>query len=228
MPRTPAERSEELKNLFVGDTHVYIDFANTRKSCSRLGWNIDLRKLRAVLESTGKVKSCKIYFGTIVGDKGSEGFVARIKKEGFELETKPVKLIELPINVTSVGPQSTDILQNFIDPTLIRSLKVEAIEYLNQQLAELNRQGIFSLKKRKCNFDVEMASDMRLDNALKKASTFCLWTGDSDFANPVLKLLKEGRKVIVISRGIATELDDLKPHGLIYYDIRKLTELISL
>jgi uncharacterized LabA/DUF88 family protein len=226
MPKAPADRLDELKNLFDGDTHVYIDFANIRKSCERAGWSIDLRKLKALLDATGKVKSCKVYFGTIVGDKGSEGFVARIRKEGFDLETKPVKLIALPINVSSVSRQSPDILLNFIDHTLIRSLKIEAIEYLNNQLAELNRQGTLSLEKKKCNFDVEIATDMRLDNALRKANTFCLWSGDSDFADPLLKLLGEGRRVIVISKGMATELNDLKGDGLIYYDIRKLKDLI--
>jgi hypothetical protein len=170
MPKMPAERRKELHDLFDGDTHVYIDYANVRSCCKRLGWEIDLCKLRTLLESTGKVKSARFYFGTIAGDKGSEGFIARARKERFDVETKPVKFIDLSIDVSSVTPQSTDILQNFIDQTLIRSLKVEAIEYLNKQLSELNKQGTNSLSKRKCNFDVEIATDMRLDHALGKGT----------------------------------------------------------
>jgi uncharacterized LabA/DUF88 family protein len=73
---------------------------------------------------------------------------------------------------------------------------------------------------------VEIATDMRLDHALKKAQTYCLWSGDSDFAHPILKLLEDGRKVIVISKGIATELNDLKGDGMIYFDLRKLRDVI--
>ena len=227
MPRTPAERLQELSALFDGDTHVYIDYANVRSCCSRLGWTIDLRKLKKVLDSTGKVKSARFYFGTIVGDSGSEGFIARARKEGFEVQTKPVKFMKLSIDVSSVSLQSTSILQSFVNETLIRSLKVEAIEYLNKQLAALNQQGKVSLPVMKCNFDVEIATDMRLDHALNKAQTYCLLSGDSDFAHPILQLLNEGRKVIVISKGMATELNDLRGDGLIYFDIRKLKDLID-
>ncbi len=226
MAKTPAERRDELKSLFEGDTHVYIDYANVRNCCKRLGWEIDFCKLKSLLDSTGKVKSARFYFGTIAGDKGSQGFMARVRKEGFDVETKPVKFMDLSIDVSSVGVQSTTILQSFIDQTLIRSLKVESIEYLNLQLAELNKQGISSLSKRKCNFDVEIATDMRLDHALGKAQTYCLWSGDSDFAHPMFQLLNDSRKVIVISKGVATEINDLKSYGLIYHDIRKLKDLI--
>jgi uncharacterized LabA/DUF88 family protein len=63
--------------------------------------------------------------------------------------------------------------------------------------------------------------------AYNKAQTYCLWSGDSDFAHPILQLLSEGRKVIVVSKGIAMELNDLKGDGMIYHDIRKLKDLIE-
>ena len=227
MPRTPAERLQELANLFTGNTHVYLDYANVRSCCSRLGWEIDLRKLMDLLKATGKVKSTRFYFGTILGDKRSEGFTARARKEGFEVQTKPVKFIKLSIDASSVPLQSTSILKSFLSETLIRSLKVEAIEYLNTQLAELNKQGTLFLSMMKCNFDVEIATDIRLDHALDKAQTYCLWSGDSDFAHPLSLLLSEGRNVVVVSKGVATEISELKGDGMIYYDIRKLRELIS-
>lgn len=223
---SPSSRIEELKSIFDGDTHVYIDYANVRSCCTRLGWSLDLRRLKNLLVATGKVKSVRFYFGTIAGDKGSEGFLARARKEGFEVHTKAVKFINLSIDVSSIGLQSTDILQNFLNEALIRSLKIEAIEYLNTQLAGLNAEGKTFLQVMKCNFDVEIATDMRLDHALNKAQTYCLWSGDSDFAHPVWQLLNDGRKVVVISKGIATELNDLKADGMVYYDLRKLKELI--
>lgn len=227
-PKAVPDRLAELKRLFVGDTHVYIDFANVRKHCAQLGWGVDLRRLKATLDATGSVRSARIYFGTIVGDRGSEGFAARIRKEGFDLQTKPVKFIDMSINISSVSPQSPDILKNFIDPNLIGLLKLEAIEYLNRQIGALNKEGRYSVQKMKCNFDVEIATDMRLDHALDKAQTYCLWSGDSDFAHPISQLLRARRNVVVISKGVATEIGDLRPEGMIYYDLRKLGELIRL
>ncbi len=34
--------------------------------------------------------------------------------------------------------------------------------------------------------------------------------------------------MVVISKGVATEIGDLRPEGMIYYDLRKLGELIRL
>ncbi len=103
---------------------------------------------------------------------------------------------------------------------------MQAIEYLNQQLLDLNKQGTRSLEMMKCNFDVEIASDMRIDHQLNRAQTYCLWSGDSDFADPILQLLQDGRRVIVVAPHVATELNDLRPDGLIIYDLRKLRALI--
>jgi uncharacterized LabA/DUF88 family protein len=198
-PNSPPDRLKELIGLFDGDTHVYIDYANIRKSCSSRGWTIDLKKLRGLLQATGKVKSVRFYFGTIVGDKGSEGFIRRARKEGFEVVTKPVKHITVS----------------------------DAIKGLNARLVELNKIGTRSLQFMKCNFDVEIATDLRLDHALGKAQTYCLWSQDSDFAHPLLCLLNAKRKVIVISTHMATELNDLRGDGLIFYDMKKLKGLIE-
>lgn len=225
---TPFPPPKDLRKLLTEKTHVYIDYANTRRSCERLGWRIDLEKLRDLLDSLGTVLSKKFYFGTMVGDSASEGFMKRVRRIGFEVKTKPVKLMRLSINASSISEQSTDILKSFVDETLLRSLKVEAIQYLNRQLRDLNRQGNLFLEKRKCNFDVEIATDMRLDNALGRAKTFCLWSGDSDFADPLLQLLNEGKKVVVVARSVASEINDLRPDGLVIYDLRKLRQTLSM
>lgn len=153
--------------------------------------------------------------------------MARARKVGFQVRTKPVKFIRLSIDVSSISRQSPDILRNFVDEALLKAFKVETIEYLNQQLHDLNRLGQLALEKMKCNFDVEIASDMRLHNSLGEADTFCLWSGDSDFADPILQLLNDGRNVMVVARGVAAELNDLRPDGLIIHDLRKLKDLIS-
>ena len=49
----------------------------------------------------------------------------------------------------------------------------------------MNKLGKTSLECWKCNFDVEIASDMRVDHMTKRADSFCLVSGDSDFADPL-------------------------------------------
>jgi uncharacterized LabA/DUF88 family protein len=140
-----------------------------------------------------------------------------------------VKIMDISINATSISTGSPDILQHFISQALLRSLKLDAIEYLNDQLRDLNKQGITSIKERKCNFDVEIGTDMRLDDRLKKCDNFCLWSGDSDFADPIKCLLKDKKKVIVLGTGgkIAYEINDLRTAGLEIFDVRKIREAIE-
>lgn len=220
-------RVTKLESFFDAPTGVYIDYANAR---NRLGsWRIDLSKLKDLFDSFGNVVFQKFYFGTLCGDKKSEGFIHRVKKIGFDVHTKPVKIMEISIDATSISPGSPDILQHFISQGLLRSLKMDAIEYLNDQLRDLNKQGIRSLKERKCNFDVEIGTDMRMDDLLKKCENFCLWSGDSDFADPIRCLLGDGKKVTVFGTGgrIAYELNDLRTSGLEIFDVRKIREAIE-
>ena len=225
--KTPTERISELKSWMDGPTHVYIDYANVRAKCERKGWELDFAKLRGLFKSLGNVKRSTIYFGTIVGNRGSEGFLAMAKKLGFEIETKPVKFMRLSIDVSGIPKNSPAVIKNFVEPCLLRKLKVEAIEYLNGQLRELNNAGMNQIEMMKCNFDVEIARDMLLDHELKDVGTFCLWSGDSDFARPILHLLDAKKRVVVISDGISPELNDLKAEGLRFYDIKKLRDIIG-
>ncbi|MFA5948075.1 MAG: hypothetical protein WC806_03825 [Candidatus Gracilibacteria bacterium] len=58
--------------------------------------------------------------------------------------------------------------------------------------------------------------------------TCVLWSGDSDFHDPLLKLLSDGKKVIffVTARRVARELNDLTNKGLIIFDIQKIRDFI--
>ena len=221
--KTYPGRVSKLETFFDAPTGVYIDYANARQRLGSASWQIDLCKLKALLDSFGTVTCQKFYFGTLCGDKKSEGFIHRVKKIGFDVQTKPVKIMDISIDATSISTGSPDILQHFISPGLLRSLKLDAIEYLNDQLRDLNKQGITKLKERKCNFDVEIGTAMRLDNHLKQSENFCLWSGDSDFANTVECLLDDKRKVTVFGTGgkISYELNGLRSKGLEIFDVRK-------
>jgi uncharacterized LabA/DUF88 family protein len=224
---TPSQRIDELKSWIDGKTHVYIDYANVRVKCEEKGWMLDVDKTFRLFHSLGNVAAIKIYFGKIVGKRSSEGFLAMLRKTGFDVITKPVKCMKLSVDVSSISKDSPNIIKNFLDVSLLRKLKVEDLEYLNEQLRKMNALGCKYVEKWKCNFDVEIAVDMLLDNELRGVDTFCLWSGDSDFAGPVLQLLNQKKRVIVFSDGVATELNDLRPDGLRIYDLKKLKDLVG-
>ena len=130
---------------------------------------------------------------------------------------------------TSVSEKSPDILSNFISAKLLAQLRIETIEYLNAELKLLNKAGKASIEERKCNFDVEIATDMRVECITGIATNFCLWSGDSDFADTLKTLLDEKKRVSVFgtARVIASELNELRSRGLQIFDVRKLRELIG-
>lgn len=117
-----------------------------------------------------------------------------VYKAGYKVRTKSVKTMQLSIDVSSISEKSPDILNNFIKDQLLEQLKIETIEYLNAELKLLNKAGLLSIEVRKCNFDVEIATDMRVECITGKAGSFCLWSGDSDFADTLKTLLLRKRE----------------------------------
>jgi len=222
------QRIQELEGIFDRKSNVYIDFANVRPWGLKLGWNVDPKRLKQFLDSFDAINGIKFYYGTLAGDAGSEQFVRDIQSFGYDLKTKPVKIMRLSIDVSSVPANSPDILKNFIRPPLLRSLNLAAIEYFNNELRKLNRQGKRYLEDRKCNFDVEIGRDMLVDYAEIGIENFVLWSGDSDFADPINQLLSDGKKVFIFAtaRKVASELNDLTKKGLMIYDIQKIRNFI--
>ena len=221
-------RIEELEGIFDRKTNVYIDFANVRPWATKLGWHVDPKRLKQFLDSFDTIRSIKFYQGTLAGDEESEQFVKDIQNFGYDLKTKPVKIMRLSIDVSSVPADSPDILKNFIRPPLLRTLNLAAVEYLNNELRKLNRQGKRYLEDRKCNFDVEIGRDMLIDYAEHGIEGFVLWSGDSDFADPLNQLIDDGKKVFVFAtaRRIAAEFGELVKKGLFIYDIQKIRDFI--
>jgi len=221
-------RIKELEGIFDKKTYVYIDFANVIHWQDKLGWHIDLRRLQQFLNSFDTVGDIKFYNGTLPGDSKSEKIITAVKERGYVVITKPVKFIKLSIDASSVPSNSTKLIEQFIRSTLLRKLSVETIEYLNKRLKELNQQGIKELIDRKCNFDVEIGVDMLLDFHINKPENYILWSGDSDFADPIDKLLENNKKVVLFAtaRRVSTELNDLRSKGLLIFDIQKIRNFI--
>jgi len=218
----------ELERIFDKKTNIYIDFANVIRWQDKLKWHIDLKRLKQFLDSFENVKKIKFYNGKLEGDEKSLAILEEAKKCGYEVKTKPVKIMKLSIDVSSISPNSPEILKDFIRAPLLKQLKVEAIEFLNNQLKELNQQGILFVQDLKCNFDVEIGRDMLLDYEKNQVENFILWSGDSDFADPINQLLDDGKKVVLFAtaRKVASELNELQEKGLFIFDIQKIRDFV--
>lgn len=220
--------TEQLETLFSGKVHVYIDYANVRPWSKRLAWHIDLKRLKKFFNAFENISVVKFYYGTLEGDAESESRINDIRRWGYHLRTKPVKIMNISIDASSVNPKSPDLLKNFIRDALLKEYTLDTVEYLNKKFKEMNDRGVYTIKDKKCNFDVEIGSDMLIDNERNKPDTFVLWSGDSDFHDPVKELLSIPKKVILFSsaRLVSSELNDLKKEGLIIFDIRKIRDFI--
>ncbi|MFH1664601.1 MAG: NYN domain-containing protein [Candidatus Omnitrophota bacterium] len=218
----------QLEGLLVGKVNVYIDYANVRHWSTRLNWHIDIKRLKRFLDSFENIQKIRFYYGTLIGDEYSEKLIEDAKRLKYIVRTKDVKEINISIDHSSIAPQSTDLLKNFIRNSLLREYTIETIEYLNKKFKEMNLRDIYRLKDKKCNFDVEIGSDMLIDNVESSPDTFVLWSGDSDFHDPINDLLDQGKKVILFAstRLIASELNDLRKKGLVIFEIKKIKNFI--
>src|SRR3989339_1733619 len=76
-------RIKEVEGVFDKDTIVYIDLSNILYVQNRLGFRIDLKRLKQFLDSFVKMKEAKLYNGELLGDADSEGITARARGKGY-------------------------------------------------------------------------------------------------------------------------------------------------
>jgi len=216
----------QLENIFDKPTNIYVDFANVLNWQNKLDWHIELKRLKQFFDSFDTIKSIKFYYGTLNNrNKSFQSYVETAISCGFNVKTKPVKIMRFSIDVSGIGEDSPDVLKEFISKSLLKKLDLETIEFFNNKLRQLNNQGIKVIEERKCNFDVEIGRDMLLDYERNNAENFILWSGDSDFTDPIRQLMKDGKKVFVfaVAGRVAAELNRL---GAPIFDIRKIKEFI--
>lgn len=218
----------QLESIFAPNTRIYIDYANVRPWSNRLGWHIDLKRLKQFLDSFDTIESINFYTGYIEGDLKSESDKRELEDHKYVLRTKPVKIMKFSIDVSSISSDSTVLLDQFIRRALLRKYEIKTIEYLNDRFRDMNKKGEHYIEDRKCNFDVEIGVDMLLDCEKKGTSVFVLWSGDSDFADPIKRLIAAGKKVFLFAtaRKVSKELSELKEKGLMIFDIQKIKEFI--
>lgn len=218
----------ELERLLGRSARMYIDYANVRPWSTKLGWHIDLKRLKQFLDSFDTIEAVNFYGGYLAGDERSEQEIKDVENHKYVVRTKPVKIMQFPIDVTSIPADSTTLLDQFIKRSLLRRYEVGTIEYLNERFRDMNKKGELYIEDRKCNFDVEIGVDMLLDYERSGTETFVLWSGDSDFADPAGKLLKAGKRVILFAtaRKVSRELSALREDGLVIFDIQKIRDFI--
>lgn len=222
------EVTQELERLLSSQARMYIDYANVRPWSTRLRWHVDLKRLKQFLDSFSTVEEVNFYGGYLEGDERSEQEIKDVQQHKYVVRTKPVKVMQFPIDASSVPGDSTALLDQFVRRALLRKYEVSTIEYLNDRFRDMNKKGELFIEDRKCNFDVEIGVDMLLDYERNGTDIYVLWSGDSDFADPIRKLLQAGKKVILFAtaRKISRELSELRSDGLIIFDIQKIRNFI--
>lgn len=216
---------EELGVVFERPTKVYIDWQNVLHWQEKLGWHFNLKRLKQFFDSFDAIKSVTVYTGTLEGDQCSEEQIKEIENCGYILSTKPVKLMKISIDVSSIPDDSPAILKNFIKKKFLSKLDIDTVKILNKKLSLLNKQGVTYIEELKCNFDVEMGVDMLLDCERNNTDYFVLWSGDSDFASPIMQIKNAGKKAILfaVSGKVAPELDETE---VFIFDVRKIKEFV--
>ena len=104
----------ELEKLFDRRVNIYIDYANIKPWATKLGWHIDLKRLYQFLRSFDTIKTVSLYYGTLQGEPRSEKDIMDFVGFGYNVRTKPVKIMRLSIDATSISSTSPDLLKNFI------------------------------------------------------------------------------------------------------------------
>jgi uncharacterized LabA/DUF88 family protein len=192
---------EDYLEWINGETVVfaYLDLTNMFHWQDTLGWKFRIEDVIEQLLSFPNIKEVKVYYGLNLRDKeNSEAFHNRIKKAGAVLRTKPMKFLLKDINESMFFQRRTRTLFDGATKDKIRAL-----------VEQLHQSGIV-VEEPKCNFDVEMAMDIRDD--AEKLTAVLLFSGDSDLLSPLERLKVKGKKIGIVGvRGkVATELHQIK------------------
>lgn len=226
--RNKADVVAQLENVFGTRARIYIDYANVRPWSEKLGWHIDIKRLKQFLDSFSAIEAVNFYNGYLAGNERSENEKSAAEDCKYILRTKPVKIMQFSIDASSIPKDSTILLDQFVRRALLRQYEVSTIEYLNDRFRDMNKKGAYKIQDMKCNFDVEIGVDMLLDCERNSAEIFVLWSGDSDFADPIKKLMNAGKKVALFAtaRKVSKELSALGEDGLFIFDIQKIRDFI--
>ena len=153
----------ELEFLFVGPVRMYIDYANIRPWSEKLGWHIDIKRLKQFLDSFSAIEAIHFYNGYLAGNDRSENEKKEVEENNYLLRTKPVKIMTMSIDARLIPVDSPILLNQFIRRVLLNKYDQSTMVYLNEKFIHMNNNGEYVIQDMKCNFDVEIGVDMLLD-----------------------------------------------------------------
>ena len=120
---------QELEFIFSDKTRVYIDYANVRPWSEKLGWHIDLKRLKQLFDSFDTIDTVNFYNGYLEGNARSEKEKTEVENNKYILRTKPVKIMDFSIDISSISKDSTFLLDQFIKRSLLRKYEINTVEY---------------------------------------------------------------------------------------------------
>lgn len=182
------KQSANSKKLFKlkGKTLVCVDWANVFGWQTTLGWSVNPRKLYFYLKKYKEIDEVRFYFGTDKHPKSKE-FIRKMCSVGYSVVTKRVKYVPVSLDGSYFKKTFLEMKQSISE---LRGLDAKDAEKL---LKILNQK----ILRRKCDFDIEIAMDVR--DRIDKIDGLILFSGDGDYA-PLLKwCLNQGKQVIVVS-----------------------------
>lgn len=97
-----------LKPFIKGKMAVFIDAANLELSAKDRGWRVDYKKLYKWLKQQGNL-SYSGFFTVRFGSTSHDAFLTLLKKSGYKLVTKPLKLIRHKTKAGHVRKANFDV-----------------------------------------------------------------------------------------------------------------------
>lgn len=187
---------EEEKILKLnGKTLAVIDWANVYGWTKKLKWQVDPQRLFDFLKSYPDIFDIRFYFGVEKGNEKSEKFQEEVVNIGYNSVSKEVKWVPVILEQShfkDILKELKEAFQNWQEPHSASG--ASSITLLHIQ--ELNKILNQPLRRRKCDFDVEITKDIltNVDNF----DTLILFSGDGDYKAIVEYLLDNRKKAIVI------------------------------
>jgi len=215
---------EKFKFKLKGKTLVCIDWANVYGWQENLDWKISTDKLIEYLLSYKEIFKVNFYFGTDI-TKESQDFISSLQKkeekeERFSVITKEVKYVPVDLDRSYLKSRINNIKKTI----LAMDLRKQNID--GSHVKELENLLSQPLRRRKCDFDIEIALDVFRN--LENFDSFVLFSGDGDY-KPLVQYCIENKKqaIIVAQPGSLGKEYRIIPIGLYICNVRKLRDFIS-
>ena len=217
-------KEEKFKFKLKGKTLVCIDWANVYGWQENLDWKISTDKLIEYLLSYKEIFKINFYFGTDI-TKESQDFISLLQKkeekeERFSIITKEVKYVPVDLDRSYLKSRINNIKKTI----LAMDLRKQNID--GSHVKELENLLSQPLRRRKCDFDIEIALDVFRN--LENFDSFVLFSGDGDY-KPLVQYCIENKKqaIIVAQPGSLGKEYRIIPIGLYICNVRKLRDFIS-